>query len=629
LEETCRVQRAFREGKYFHVDDETFWRRDRTGFTAEYHSRPMIKDGKIAGAVATFMDVSARKQAEEKLRQAAIVFQGTNEAVIVTDAANRIVTVNRAFTEITGYEPHEVVGKRPTVLQSGRQDGTFYQQIWDTLQQTGHWQGEIWDRRKTGEVFPAWESISVVMDDKGRILNYVAILSDISMIKHAEEKLRYLAHHDVLTGLANRLLFSANLDQALEEARRHRQSLALLFLDLDHFKRINDTLGHAVGDRLLQEVAQRLRQSVRGEDTVARLGGDEFTVIMRELAHPEDAALLADKLLATFRKPIVIDNHEIMTSVSIGISVFPDNATDSDELTKTADAALYRAKERGRNTYEFYTPELTASALEHLAMEQALRAALAHNEFELYYQPQIDLPTGEIARVEALLRWRHPQRGLLDPESFMAVAEDSGLIEPIGEWVLRAACERAVAWRAAGLSGRVAINLSGRQVVRAGLVDRFEAILRDTGALPAGVEFELELTESVLHRVEQSRSVLERLKGLGVRLAVDDFGAGYSSLAHLRHLPIDTLKIDRSFVEEVPHSPDARSIVEAIITLGHGLRLTVVAEGVETTEQEDFLRTLHCDYVQGHLYGRAVPVDVIEELLAAGRVHTRRAREAG
>lgn len=614
--DACRVLRAFREDRRFQVDDEVFWRRDGESFAVEYHSSPIVKDGRIAGAVATFNDITARRDAEEKLRQAAIVLQGTNEAIMVTDAAGRIVTVNRAFTDITGYEPHEVIGRDPRLLQSGRQGEDFYRQVWATLHQVGQWQGEIWDRRKNGEVFPAWENIGVVKDDNGRVLNYVALLSDISMIKQAEEKLRYLAHHDVLTDLPNRLLFSANLDQALEHARRQGKSLALMFLDLDRFKLINDTLGHAVGDRLLQQVAQRLRAAMRAEDIVSRLGGDEFTVIMGELDHPEDAALLAEKLIAAFRNPMVVDGSEMMVRMSIGISVFPENAHDSGGLTKAADAALYRAKERGRNTYEFYTPELTARALDHLAMEQALRGALERSEFELYYQPEVDLPTGKIVRVEALLRWRHPSRGLLEPETFMAVAEDSGLIEPIGEWVFRAACEQAATWRAAGLAGRIAINLSGRQVVRASLVERFATILRETGAPPDRVE--LEITESVLHRVEQSRAVLERLKGLGLRLAIDDFGAGYSSLAHLRHLPIDTLKIDRSFVEGVPANAESNSIVEAIITLGHGLRLTVVGEGIETPAQHDFLHALRCDYVQGNLYGRAAPLDETERLLARG-----------
>lgn len=565
-------------------------------------------------------DVMERRRAEDKLRQAAIVFESTLEGVMITDCDRNIVAVNKAFTDITGYAANEALGKNPRFLQSGRQDMDFYRALWASLERSGQWRGEVWNRRKNGEIFPVWENISAVRDETGQAVNYIAVFSDISVIKNHEERMTHLAHHDALTGLPNRLLFSANLDQALELAKRHGGSIALMFMDLDRFKMINDTLGHTVGDRLLQAVAQRLKRCVRAEDTVARLGGDEFTVIVNDVSHLEDAAMLAEKLIAAFEAPIVIDGYEMKVGVSIGISVFPEDGSDSDGLTKAADAALYRAKERGRNTYEFYTPELTACALEHLAMEQALRAALAREEFELYYQPEVDLSTGEITRVEALLRWRHPKLGLLEPEHFMAVAEDSGLIEPIGEWVFRTACEQAVRWRAAGLSGRMAINLSGRQVIRAGLVDKVAAILRETGAQSAGAELELEITESVLHRVEQSRSVLEQLKRLGVRLAVDDFGAGYSSLAHLRHLPIDTLKIDRSFVEDVPRNPDAASIVEAIITLGHGLRLTVVGEGVETTAQQNFLRALRCDQVQGHLYGRAVPVDAIEKLLAAGRV---------
>ncbi len=623
----CRVYRAFREGASFAVDDEVFWRADGASFEAEYHSRPIIKDGRVGGAVATFRDITVRRRYEDRLRQAAIVFQSTNEAIIVTDADNRITMVNRAYTDITGYEPHEVIGQNPRLLKSGRQDESFYQEMWQALQRTGQWQGEIWDRRKDGQIFPAWENVSVVKDDKSRVVNYVAVLSDISPMKHAEEKLRHLAHHDALTGLPNRLLFSANLEQAIELARRHRQPLALMFLDLDRFKRINDTLGHPVGDRLLQIVGERLRAAVRAEDTVARLGGDEFTVVLSELGHPEEAATQAAKLIKTIGEPMIVEGHDVTVGVSVGIAVFPDNGADAKELIKAADTALYRAKERGRNTHEFYAPELTARALEHLELEQALRAALARGEFALFYQPEVALPGGGIIGVEALLRWHHPDLGLLEPETFMSVAEDSGLIVPIGEWVLRTACRQAVEWRARGLDRvRIAINLSGRQVVRPDLVPKLAAIMRETGANPDKVELELEITESVLHRVEQSRTVLEGLKALGVRLAVDDFGAGYSSLAHLQHLPIDTLKIDRSFVSDLSHKPDAESIVAAMVALGHGLRLEVVGEGVETAAQRDFLETLGCDYAQGYLYGRAVPPETMAQRLDAGAFPPRRAR---
>lgn len=563
-------------------------------------------------------DVTDERRAEAQLRQAGIVFESSLEAVIITDREKNIVAVNKAFIDTTGHAAKEALGTSACFC-TGQNDSAFCDDIWAAVDNLGHWQGESYRRRKNGEVFSTWENISVVKDKSGRVVNYVVVFSDISVIKTHEERMTHLAHHDALTGLPNRLLFVANLDLAIEVARRHRSSLAVMFIDLDRFKLVNDTLGHAVGDRLLQLVAERLKRCVRAEDTVARLGGDEFTVIVSELAQTADVAMLAEKLLLAFEKPLFVDAHELTVNLSIGISIFPDDGDDSNGLTKAADAALYRAKERGRNTYEFYTPELTARALEHLALEQALRTALARDEFVVYYQPEIDLSTGEVARLEALLRWKHPHLGLLGPERFMAVAEDSGLITPIGEWVLRSACKQAVLWREKGLSGRIAINLSGRQIVRWALVEKFEEILRETGAASAGVEVELEITESVLHRVEESRSILAGLKSLGVRLAIDDFGIGYSSLAHLRDLPIDTLKIDRSFLRDVPRNPDAASIIEAIVGLGHGLRLTVVGEGVETSAQEDLLRSAHCDRAQGYLYSRAVPVEAIEELLAGAR----------
>jgi diguanylate cyclase (GGDEF)-like protein/PAS domain S-box-containing protein len=628
LTEECRVYRAFREDHDFHVDNELFWRSDGSSFDVEYRSHPVRRDGRVEGAVVAFADISERKRAEQQLRQAAIVFDSTNEGIMITDVAARIVAVNRAFEAISGYSAHEVLGENPRFQKSGHQDEAFYRQMWATLETSGQWQGEIWNRRKNGEVYPVWENISAVKDAEGRVMHYVSVLSDISPIKRAEEKLRHLAHHDALTGLPNRLLFAANLDQALERARRHRQPLALMFLDLDRFKLVNDTLGHAVGDRLLQVVAQRLKACVRAEDTVARLGGDEFTVILGELGDPEDAALLAEKLIGAVREPLIIDEHELAVSASIGISLFPENATDSADLTKAADAALYRAKERGRNAYEFYTPELTARALAHFALEQALSAALVREEFVLYYQPQVELATGRVVGVEALIRWQHPHQGLLDPDRFIGVAEDSGLIEPLGEWVLRTACRQAVGWRTAGLAPTcVAVNLSGRHLLRPGFAEKLETILHETGLQRSGMDLELEITESVLHHVNESRGVLERLKALGVRLAVDDFGAGHSSLAHLRYLPIDTLKIDRSFVADLPHNTQSGAIVEAIVALGRGLKLKVVGEGVETAAQRDFLRALGCDYVQGHLYGRAVPAEVIVDILAAG-VSSREVNQA-
>jgi diguanylate cyclase (GGDEF)-like protein/PAS domain S-box-containing protein len=597
-----------------HVAEWTLRRKDGTYLPVEVSAK-ILPDGRWQGFVR---DISERKRTEEQLRQAATVFNSTMEAIIIANAERKIVAVNQAYTNITGFETEEVLGEDPRVHQSGRHDDEFYREIWESLARTGQWQGEIWNRRKSGEVFPAWENISVVKDDEGRITNYVSVLSDISTIKQAEERLSQLAHHDALTGLPNRLAFSANLEQALERAKRHKQKVALLFLDLDRFKVINDTLGHAAGDRLLQAVSTRLKECVRAEDTVARLGGDEFTVILGEITQPEDAALLARKIIDAINDPILIEDREVLTSTSIGISIYPDDARNAEDLSKAADAAMYRAKERGRHTYEFYTEELTSMAYEHLAIEDALRQALVRNEFVLHYQPLLDLKQHKIVGVEALLRWQHPEKGLISPDLFIAVAEESGLIQPIGDWVLREACLQAAKWRAAGMPAlRVAINLSGRQILRDDFAAAVHQAITQCGVRPAELHLEFEVTERMLYSTERGVDTLRKLKSLGVNIAIDDFGTGYSSLSQLKLMPVDTLKIDRAFMHDIPDDPGNQAIAAAIISLGHTLNLNVVAEGVETTAQLKFLEALGCDQGQGYLFSKPVSQDRIRHLVEA------------
>ncbi|UCE89666.1 MAG: PAS domain S-box protein, partial [Pseudomonadota bacterium] len=598
----CRVYRAFREDTNFHADDEVLWRANGTSFDAEYRSNPVWSRGTKSGAVVTFVDISQRKRAEAELMQAATVFENTDEGIIVTDARRRIVAVNKAFTNISGYQRNDVLGKSPSLQNSKRHDDAFFKALWESLEQTGQWRGEIWNRRKSGEVYPAWENITVIRNANGEVTNYVSVFSDISVIKESEQRLSYLAHHDALTGLPNRLLFTANLDQALERSRRHDHKVALLFLDLDRFKMINDTLGHETGDQLLQEVAKRLRACVRGEDTVARLGGDEFTVILSQVHHAEDAALLAEKILERINKPLRIRGREILTTTSIGISVSPGDANNCEDLIKAADAAMYHAKGKGRNTFQFYTTELTDRAMEHLAVEHDLRIALQDDQLVLYYQPQVDLRTDRIVGVEALLRWQHPQRGLLLPDTFIHVAEESGLIDPLSEWVLRRACQDASIWRTHANPGpKLAINISGRQIFSESSLRLLEKVLTEVTFPPCALQLDLEITEHELQHAEPGIGILTRLRKLGVMLAVDDFGTGYSSLSRLRQLPIDSLKIDRSFISDVPGNSDDEAIVTTIIAMGQSLKLQVVAEGVENAAQLEFLRTHGCDEVQGFL----------------------------
>ena len=553
----------------------------------------------------------------ESVRQGATVFEATNEAITVTDTAARIVAVNAAFSTITGFAAGEALGATPRIHRSGRQDKDFYERMWHSLQTTGQWQGEIWNRRKNGETYPAWENISAVRDADGTVSHYVSMLSDITALKQAEEQLRHMALHDVLTGLPNRRLLAESLEGALARAQRHGHRLALLFLDLDRFKLVNDTLGHAAGDELLEEVARRLRAAVRQEDLIARLGGDEFTVVLEELQHPDNAAHLARKLIEAVARPMQLCGRELTPSTSVGIAIYPDDARSAADLSKAADAAMYRAKQRGRHTFEFYTPDITAEAMERLAIENDLRRALARGELLLYFQPQVDLRSGRILGFEALLRWNHPERGLLLPDQFIPIAEECGLIHALGGWAIDAACAQARRWADAGLNPqRIAVNVSGSQLLHKHLIETVRAAMAEHRITPGELDLELEITESVLQSASRSAPVLRQLRELGVRIAIDDFGTGYSSLGVLKHMPIDTLKIDRLFIRNTPDDGDAQAIAKAMIVMAHGLGLHVVAEGVETPAQCRFLLEQGCDEVQGHLYSPALPAEEVPALLA-------------
>ena len=573
------------------------------------------------GLVAVFFsDITERRRAERELRQAAVVFNSTAEAIMVADANHDIVAINPAFSTITGYQAEEVLGKNPRHYKSGRHNSDFYQAIWDSVNRNGFWQGEIWNRRKNGEIFPAWENISVVKNDAGEFQQYVAIMSDISPIKAAEERLSRLAHQDILTGLANRYLFSAHLEQALERAKRHQQKVALLFLDLDRFKLINDTLGHTTGDQLLQEIGQRLKHCARAEDMVARLGGDEFTIIMEGIDHPEDAAVLARKIIAATSEPVRLDTGEVVTSASVGISIFPNDADTVDDLAKAADAAMYRAKNKGRQGYEFYTLDLTHQAESRMLLEQDLRNAITNREFELYFQPQINVKSGRIVGVEALLRWHHPKKGMLLPGQFIHIAEESGLIDAIGNWVLEQSCLQAQEWQRLQLQPiRIGFNLSARQLMYEEIVDKIQQTLAAHQLNPKLLMWQLEITESMLVSGDRIPQALRRLQNIGISIAIDDFGTGYSSLSHLKHLPVDTLKIDRSFLRQIPADADNNAITAAIILMGHRLGLHVIAEGVETREQLQYLRDQGCDEAQGYLIGKPMPAAEILPILKRGK----------
>jgi diguanylate cyclase (GGDEF)-like protein/PAS domain S-box-containing protein len=589
------------------------------GSFAVYKEAPGLPSAAELSLISEFCRLASlaeqRVRAGTALRQAAAVLESTHDGVVVTDLTASIVSVNRAYCEMAGYGEGELIGQRPSLLRSGRHDQAFYQAMWRHLGNTGHWQGEIWNRRKNGHIYPQWVTISTVHDDRGEPSHYVGVCTDISQIKHSEQRLQQLAHYDPLTGLPNRLLAHSRLRHALEQAVRKNGLLAVLFIDLDRFKTVNDSLGHPAGDQLLAGFAARATKRLREADTLARLGGDEFLLILEDLEHPDDAAMVAQSLLETLETPFTLDSgQEIYVSASVGLSLYPEDGLDADELIQHADTAMYQAKAQGRNTFRFYTEALTRHAHERLALELQMRRALQQNEFVLHYQPLIDIQGSGTVAVEALLRWQHPQQGLVAPARFIALAEETGLILPLGDWVLRTACRQAKVWLDAGQGLTVAVNLSARQFLQLDLVEKVRGVLAET-CLPAA-HLELEITESVImERPEAAIETLRGLRSLGVQLSIDDFGTGYSSLAYLKRFPIHKLKIDRSFIDGLPVDRSDQAIVRATITMAHTLGIRTLAEGVETAEQLQVLRQLQCDYSQGFLFSRALPSSELEQWL--------------
>ncbi|MBV4540610.1 phosphodiesterase DibA [Pseudomonas vlassakiae] len=556
-----------------------------------------------------FIGIGARLRSEdrERLRMAAAVFDSTLEGVLVTDRQGLIVHVNRAFMRITGYQQEEVLGHRPSKFKSGRHGVPFYQQIYAALAEKGEWSGEIWNRRKSGEIYPQWQTICAIRDDSGELSHYVAVFSDISAIKHSEQELAYLAHHDPLTGLPNRLLFNDRTEQALASAQVNKRGCALLLLDLDHFQSINDGLGHTIGDQLLKLVGERLREAVGSNVTLARLGGDEFAVLAENCQQIGQAGKLAQGIIERMREPFEFDDHRLFISASVGISLFPTDALSAEQLLRNADSALFKAKDNGRACYALYTEELTAHAQHRVETASELRRALANDELRVFYQPVHDLFTAQRVGVEALVRWQHPQRGLVPPSDFIPIAERTGLIAEIDAWVLREACRQMVRWREDGRTlAFVAVNISSRLFGQRELYRQVADVLHETGLDPALLE--LEVTESaVMEDPEVALEQLHRLRELGLNLAIDDFGTGYSSLLRLKRLPVQKLKIDQGFVAGLPQDDDDIAIVRVIVALARSMGMQVHAEGIEQAEQARFLLEQQCQLGQGYWFGRPVP----------------------
>lgn len=564
-------------------------------------------------------DQQACSLAQEQIRKLSMAVEQSANSVVITNLEGVIEYVNPAFCDTTGYTAEEAVGQHTRILKSGETPAEVYQKLWTDLLAGHDWHGEFNNRKKNGDNYWCIESISPIKTPDGRITHFVAVAEDVSERSYAASTIKHLAYYDPLTHLPNRTLFRDRLLHAVASARFNSDGVALLHLDVDRFKAINDSLGHEAGNQLLQEVAQRLASCLGHEDTLARLGDDEFAVILVHIGQSERALTVAEHILDTIRTPFSMRGHEIFLTVSIGVSLFPADGDDPDVLIKNAGIALQRAKEGGRDNFQFFTADMNTLMLERLKLEADLHHALERGEFLLHYQPQVNLETGEVGGMEALIRWQSKDNGLISPADFIPLAEETGLIVPIGDWVIRAACAQLKSWHDAGLPLLpVAINLSARQFRQKDLAQRIAAILAETGLEARWLE--LEITETtVMHHSEESIVTLRALHDMGVRISVDDFGTGYSSLSYLKRFPIQMLKVDQSFVRDITTDPDDAAIVAAVASLAHNLGLKVIAEGVETPEQLMLLRALRCNSFQGFHFSRPLPAGEFEALLREGK----------
>jgi len=559
-------------------------------------------DEEFNGFLGSCYDVTEQKEQLDNLKLLSCVFENSSQGVVITDSKTNILAVNEAFSDITLYSENELLSHTPKILKSNKHNREFYSKMWEELATKGKWQGEIYNRKKNGDVYLEWLTISAIKNSKGKVKNYVALINDITKIKEAEDQLSFLAYHDTLTGLPNRKLFRRKLREAIERAKDSK--IAVLFIDLDNFKNVNDTLGHPIGDVLLKKVAKKILCELDSDESMARLGGDEFIILMDNIKSIEAVVEKANDLTHLLCESVFVDKNELSVSASIGVSIYPDDGKDIDTLIKNSDLAMYQAKAKGKNSFEFYKQEMSKDIIERLSIEQELRKAIDNDEFELYYQPQVDMDNKKLTGAEALIRWNHPKKGLVSPAKFIPVAEESGLIVEIGEWVVKKACKELREFKDKGLElPHLSINLSVRQIEKSDITAIVNKHLKLNNLPPQSLE--LEITESII-MTKKTNSTINKLKDLGVLLSIDDFGTGYSSLSYLKNLPIYKLKIDKSFVQDLQTDDNDKAITKAIIALSKTMGLKVIAEGVEEKEQEEFLKEQGCFEAQGYLYSKPV-----------------------